>query len=124
MKKLLSIMILAGACIMVPVISFAQDQDEMGRHTMGEGRGSHKMSSMPDMMRMVMPKQMVATSDGGIIVLVGKKLLKYDKDLNLIKEVEIEIEMKRTPEAIKQMKEKYQMYKKTDDEAGEGENLE
>jgi hypothetical protein len=35
---------------------------------------------------------MVATSDGGVIVMMGPKLLKYDKDLNLVKEVEIKID--------------------------------
>lgn len=33
---------------------------------------------------------MVATSDGGIIVFVGGKLKKFDKDLNLLKEVVVE----------------------------------
>jgi hypothetical protein len=41
---------------------------------------------------MGMGKEMVATSDGGIIVLVGNKLYKYDKDLNLKKEVELKID--------------------------------
>jgi len=36
-----------------------------------------------------MQKQMVAANDGGVIVLAGNKLLKYDKDLNLVKEVEV-----------------------------------
>lgn len=41
--------------------------------------------------KMGMPHQptMIATSDGGVIVLSGPKLAKYDKDLNLIKEVEL-----------------------------------
>ena len=31
----------------------------------------------------------VATSDGGVVVLTGGKLAKYDNSLNLVKEVEI-----------------------------------
>ena len=36
---------------------------------------------------------MVATSDGGVIVLTGNKLTKYDKDLNVVKEVEIKMDL-------------------------------
>jgi len=42
----------------------------------------------------MMSKQMVATSDGGVIVTIGNKLYKYDSNLNLQKEVEIPFDMK------------------------------
>jgi hypothetical protein len=32
---------------------------------------------------------MVASGDGGVIVTTGEKLIKYDKDLNVVKEVTI-----------------------------------
>ena len=35
---------------------------------------------------------MIETSDGGLVVLMGNKLMKYDKDLNMIKEAEIKID--------------------------------
>jgi hypothetical protein len=35
---------------------------------------------------------MVASSGGGVIVMMGGKLYKYDKNLNLVKEVEIQAE--------------------------------
>jgi len=35
--------------------------------------------------------QMVATDEGGVIVLAGGKLLKYDADLNLVKEVDVKM---------------------------------
>jgi hypothetical protein len=34
-------------------------------------------------------KQMVSSGDGGVIIMSGHSLAKYDKDLNLIKEVEV-----------------------------------
>ena len=37
--------------------------------------------------------QMVATDEGGVIVLAGPKLMKYDADLNLVKEVEVKMPM-------------------------------
>ena len=40
----------------------------------------------------MMNKTMVATNDGGVIVMAGPKLMKYDKDLNLVKEVEIKVD--------------------------------
>ena len=32
---------------------------------------------------------LIATSDGGVVILMGGKLAKYDKELNLVKEVEM-----------------------------------
>ncbi|GEM_PF-3456321 len=37
----------------------------------------------------VMPVQIIPTPDGGVIVFSGCQLIKYDKDLNLIKKVTI-----------------------------------
>jgi hypothetical protein len=36
--------------------------------------------------------QMVATSDGGVVILSRNELSKYDKDLNLVKKVTVDIE--------------------------------
>lgn len=47
---------------------------------------------MKDMMKMMMPKTMIASNDGGVIILAGNKLLKYDSNLVLVKEVEIKAE--------------------------------
>jgi hypothetical protein len=45
-----------------------------------------------EMLSMMMPKQMVASNDGGVIVLAGKNLYKYDKNLVLVKEAEIKVD--------------------------------
>ncbi len=50
------------------------------------------MGSMQTMMGMM--NNIVATSDGGVVVMIGNKLYKYDKDLNLKKEVEIKVDLK------------------------------
>lgn len=42
---------------------------------------------------MMMGKSVTATSDGGVIVSVGNKLMKYDKNLKLVKEAEIKVNM-------------------------------
>ena len=54
-----------------------------GMMGMGQGMGRKMMGGM------VQKDSLVATSDGGVILMQGPRLLKYDKDLNLIKEVEI-----------------------------------
>jgi hypothetical protein len=51
----------------------------------------------------MMQKDIVATSDGGAIVMVDNKLLKYDKDLNLVKEAELKIDMKAMQDKMMQM---------------------
>lgn len=56
-------------------------------------RPQGKMMMMSSMYGMMMGKYIVATKDGGVVVMVGNKLLKYDKNLELKKEVEIEIDM-------------------------------
>ena len=63
---------------------------EMGRQAMGVPPGGPPMPLMSPMPLMQVPKSMIGTPDGGVIVLAGNRLLKYDKDLNLLKEVEIE----------------------------------
>lgn len=87
--------------------SFAQDMpgmpgDEpppMEHKGMMMGHGKHgksKMGMPPQMMGMMkgmMAKSMVATSDGGVAVMAGNKLMKFDKDLNLVREVEIKVDM-------------------------------
>ncbi len=65
-------------------------EDVMGKEAMMMHK--KKMMWSSPMMHQMMQKEMVATKDGGVIVMVGNKLLKYDKDLNLKKEVKIKID--------------------------------
>jgi hypothetical protein len=55
--------------------------------------------------------------------MIGNRLLKYDKDLNLQKEVEIKIDTEGMQKMMMQMKEKCPMHKKMTEEGsmtGEG----
>ena len=61
------------------------------------------IGTMQMMMGSMMKKEMVATGDGGVIVLSGNKLLKYDKDLELLKEVELPMDMKGMHEKMEEM---------------------
>jgi hypothetical protein len=52
----------------------------------------------PPMMGMMnMTGNLVATTDGGVVVLMGNKLYKFDKKLNLIKETEIKVDGEHMP---------------------------
>lgn len=72
---------------------------------MGQGMMGQRMMAKDKMMGMcacpMMSKSLVAAQDGGVILLMGNKLQKYDKDLVLKKEVEIKIDM----EAMRKMME-------------------
>lgn len=68
--------------LLVPAVVFAEDV---------------KKEEMPGMGKMNCPMmgkaQMVSTDEGGVIVLADNKLMKYDADLNLVKEVEVKMPM-------------------------------
>lgn len=72
----------------------------MKNNTMGMCSKQGMMSSMME--------GIVATNDGGVVVISGNRLLKYDKDLNLQKEVELRMDTE-TMEMRGQMKAKYPM---------------
>ena len=70
----------------------------------------HKM-----MVRRVMDREIIATYDGGIAVVLGNKITKYDKDMNLIKEVEIKIDMDVMKKSMEEMKRNCPMCSKMQD---------
>ena len=59
---------------------------------MGKGMMDGKMMGMCPMMKSMMERSVVATSDGGVVVVMGNKLTKYDKDLNVVKEAELKMD--------------------------------
>ncbi|MGD9015021.1 MAG: hypothetical protein PVI33_03250 [Candidatus Omnitrophota bacterium] len=85
-------------------------KDEVQKH--------HKGSMIKEML---MKKHMVALEDGGIVVMVGNKLIKYDKDLNLMKEVELEMDFEAMHKMMEKMKEKCSKYRQVKEEEGEEE---
>ena len=101
--------IVAMACVFV-FASFAQADDQQG--AMGEKK--HEMGMMGSMMgdkmgkgmmmHAMMPKQIVASNDGGVIVLAGNKLYKYDKNLVLVKEAEIKVDTEAMRKMMEGMK--------------------
>jgi hypothetical protein len=78
MKKIILGAVVLSLLISVPVFAEEEKKEEMPR--MG------KMGCP-----MMAKTQMVSTDEGGVIVLAGNKLLKYDADLDLVKEVEVPV---------------------------------
>ena len=89
MKKIILAVLALSFLISVPAFAEEMKKEEMPGMPMDK-----PMAGMGKMGCLMMSKaQMVATDEGGVIVLVGPKLMKYDADLNLIKEVEIKMPM-------------------------------
>jgi len=107
MKK--TIFITLMALLLVPALAFSQEKSPGTETSMEMGKGMMMGKGMGcdcGKMCMMMQKQMIATSDGGVIVLAGNKLYKYDKNLNLVKEAEIKMDVEGMNKMMGQMKEK------------------
>ncbi len=85
MKKIIFAVVVLSLLVSAP--AFAEE-------TKKEGMPGMSMPGMEKKCGPMMGKaQMVATDEGGVIVLAGNKLMKYDADLNLVKEAEVKIPM-------------------------------
>ena len=82
-----------------------EDMGPGGKMGMGEDKMMMRQAMMCPIcsaaIKGMMNPQIVATSDGSVIVAAGPRLMKYDKDLNLVKEVEIKIDMQAMMEKMK-----------------------
>ena len=94
MKKLSSI-ILTGLLVGASSLAYAcgneggPAQGGMGMMQGGMGGGGMEMMHHG----MMGQPSMVSSNDGGVIVMIGKTLYKYDKNLNLVKQVELPSDM-------------------------------
>ena len=94
MKK--SIAVITGVIVLtVSGLAFAQMQDKSKemmaeKKEMMEGKGG--MMGMMKMCQSMMNKPSVVAVGDGVVVLSGKKLYKYDANLNLVKEADIKVE--------------------------------
>ena len=110
MKKniwiMMLVVLLAGASLVYAegMKGVMMKEGMMGKGMMdGEMMGC-KMMGMCPMMNSMMERSVVVTSDGGVIVVMGNKLTKYDKDLNVVKEVELKTDMEGMQKMMENMK--------------------
>lgn len=115
MKKVLFLVVVAAMVLGIAICSFAQppscpmggEKGGPGSEERGMKKGHEQMTCM--MMKCAMEKEVVATSDGGVVVVVGDRIMKYDKDLNLKKEARLNLD---TEAVMKDAMEKSKMCKK------------
>ena len=88
-----------------------------GGGMMGRG-GMMQMCPMHKMMESMAVPTLVATKDGGVVVMLGGKLYKYDRNLNLKHEVELKIGMADMQKMMIPMEKKCPMMKMMMGEGG------
>jgi hypothetical protein len=87
--------------------------------------GKEQMMCTCPMCQMMMRPIIIATSDGGVVVMMGDKLMKFDRELNLVKETKIKMDiegmgkrpgqpMKECPVKKSMMKERCPMKKESE----------
>lgn len=100
MKKIFFVLLAAVICMSFLSVSFARD--------VGEKKWDKKDSincPMCHMGKMMMKgEELLATQDGGVVLMRGNKLIKYDAQLNLVKETEVKIDMEAMCKAMEEMK--------------------
>ncbi|MDD5458167.1 MAG: hypothetical protein PHF37_02075 [Phycisphaerae bacterium] len=108
------VILLAAGSLYMAIAATDSNMPMMGRRQMGKGM-------MPDMkagcpmctMRCgaMMQKQIAPTEDGGVIVMACGELMKFDKDLNLAKKIDIPVDEAKMEAKMKAMMEKCPMCK-------------
>ncbi len=113
MKKLMwAVALMIGLSLLTQPFSFAKEdakkatldskapagfvmpqQGNAGRPGMPMGMGSMMSMDMMMTMQALKDRSVVATSDGGVVVTIGTQMTKYDKDLNVVKETELKIDV-------------------------------
>ena len=115
MKKIKLLAIITGCILISTGLCIAQSEQtgHMG-HMMGQKmkKRDQMQSRCPMGKRMgmdnmpmcgMMGKTMVPSDDGGVIVMIGNKLYKYDKNLELKKEVELTIDYENMKKMMMEM---------------------
>lgn len=115
MRRTLSLimagLIVVSACYLV----FGDMHEKMGEKAKADKCCMDKMGSCPRcsmMAKCMTSKHMAVTEDGEVIILVGHTLMKYDEDMELVKQVELKIDMEKIEAKMKAMMESCPMSSK------------
>lgn len=110
MKKII-LMALVLSWVSLPLFAEEVRKDDESMPSMEKGMMGGKGMYWK---HMIMGKaSMVSTDKGGVIVLAGNKLMKYDADLSLVKEVEIKMPMMDGKQCLMKGKAEKEREKKT-----------
>ena len=109
-----ALVIVTGIILVVIGLSFSYAQESRCRKELSTDKQATKMCKqskrgdgccMRSMMKSMMSPSLVETKDGGLVVMMGNKLMKFDKDLNLAKETEVKLDVEGMQAIMKQMME-------------------
>ncbi len=97
--KGLYVLVFAALFLAAAVCSRAAEASKKGSSVIGPREMMKKemmtksiLTGMCPMHMMMMSKSMVSTKDDGVIIMAGDKLLRYDKNLELVKEAEVDFD--------------------------------
>jgi hypothetical protein len=107
MKKTIFMLFAAVICMSFLSVSFARDISEKKWDKKGQDCSACHMD------KMMMEKKLMATQDGGLVLMMGNKLIKYDASMNMVKEVEIKMDMEAMKNMMEDMKKNCPMSGKT-----------
>lgn len=111
MKRWIAVIALVLVAVIGSYSVFAQPrQSQPGQPPAGGGMGRGMMQGQGGMMcpmcgamgGAMMQKSLVQV-EGGVIVAIGNKLIKYDGDLNKVKEVTLDLDISGMQQAMQQM---------------------
>jgi hypothetical protein len=88
-------------------------QGGMMHGMMGQGGQMQACPMCGMMVGTTMMKTMTATPDGGVIIAVGNRLMKYDNQLNLVKDTEMKIDVNQMFSNMQKMMENCPMARQT-----------
>lgn len=97
MKKIMLAVLAMVLC--VSTVAFAEETEKGEMPGISQGASVDNPMGMPMQgmekrcFSMMGKTQMVATDEGGVIVLAGNRLMKYDAELNLVKVAELQMPM-------------------------------
>ena len=105
-----ALVIVMGIILVVSGLTFSYAQESIGTKDVAADKQAMMMCKKRMMghgcyMKSTMSPSLLETKDGGIVVMMGNKLMKYDKDLNLVKEAEVKVDVKGMQKMIEQMME-------------------
>ena len=110
MKKIIFILLAAAVCMSFLSVSFARDKGENKWDKKGQGCPMCHMNKMK-----MGGKELIATQDGGVVLMMGNKLIKYDGAMNLVKEVEIKMDTEAMKKSMEEMMSNCPMCSKVQD---------
>jgi hypothetical protein len=114
MKKIIVLAVITGSILIISAIGLAQnEQPQKGKMGQMGQMMDQKMKKQDHMqtrcpacamaMCGMMSKAMLPTDDGGIVVMIGNKLYKYDQNLDLQKETELSVDFKNMKQMMMKM---------------------